>query len=215
MNGAASLVLGPTGLVGRSLSTLLREAGGPLTLLTRRPTGLAGAAVVERLVDFSRLDDVAEHLKADDLYCCLGTTLRKAGSPEAFRAVDLDLPLALCARAAARGVSRLFLVTSSGADAGSRFLYSRVKGELEEAVAKLPFKAVHIARPSLLLGERGESRPAEGLAQAVLPFLSPLIPARYRPIRATTVAKALVALSKTSEAGVHFHESDALASLGA
>lgn len=211
----AALVLGPTGLVGRSLSALLAEAGGPLTLLTRRPTGLAGAGVVERLVDFSRLDDVAAHLKGDDLYCCLGTTLRKAGSPEAFRAVDLDLPLALCDRAAANGVSRLFLVTSGGADAGSRLLYSRVKGELEAAVAKLPFKGVHIARPSLLLGERDESRPAEGLAQAVLPFLSPLIPARYRPIRATTVARALVALSKTVSAGVRIHESDELAALGA
>lgn len=211
----SALVLGPTGLVGRSLSGLLARAGGPLTLLTRRATGLSGAGVVERLVDFSRLDDVAAHLKGDDLYCCLGTTLRKAGSPEAFRAVDYDLPLALCARAAANGVSRLFLVTSSGADAGSRLLYSRVKGEFEAAVARLPFKGVHIARPSLLLGERDESRPAEGLAQAVLPLLSPLIPARYRPIRAETVARALVALSMTEPAGVRIHESDELAALGA
>jgi len=211
----ASLVLGPTGLVGRSLSVLLARGDGPLTLLTRRPTGLAGGAVVERLVDFSRLDDVASHLKGEDLYCCLGTTIRKAGSPEAFRAVDLDLPSALCARAAANGIARLFLVTSSGADADSRLLYSRVKGELEEAVAKLPFKAVHIVRPSLLLGAREESRPAEGFAQAVLPLLSPFIPARYRPIRATTVAKAMLALSRTVPAGVRIHESDELAALGA
>jgi uncharacterized protein YbjT (DUF2867 family) len=184
-----------------------------IIFVTRRRLGLPG--VEEHVVDFSRPAAAAERLAGRDLYCCLGTTLKKAGSPEAFRAVDHDLPLALIKAAAERGFARLFLVSSAGADARSAFLYSRVKGELEAAAAALPFEAVHIARPSLLLGARSESRPAEAFAQALAPWLGPLLPARLRPIRAEAVARALVALADAGLLGVHIHESDELARLGA
>lgn len=209
----ASVVLGATGLVGRAVVSLLIERGGPVVVLTRRPSGLTG--VTERVVDFSRPEAAAEHLAGRDLYCCLGTTLKKAGSAEAFRAVDRDLPLALLRAAVDRGFARLFLVSSAGADARSSFLYNRVKGELEAAASALPFEAVHIARPSLLLGARSESRPAEAFAQALAPYLGPFLPARLRPIRADVVARALLALADAGAAGVHIHESDALARLGA
>lgn len=211
--GAGSVVFGATGLVGRAVAALLAERGGPVVALTRRPVGLAG--VSERVADFSRPGAAVDGLVGRDLYCCLGTTLKKAGSPEAFRAVDHDLPLALLKAAAERGFSRLFLVSSAGADARSAFLYNRVKGELEAAAAALPFEAVHIARPSLLLGARSESRPAEAFAQALAPWLGWLLPARLRPIRAEAVARALLRLADEGPPGVHIHESDELARLGA
>lgn len=209
-----SVVLGATGLVGRAVTGLLLRGPGHVAVLARRPAGLASAGLEEHVVDFTRPDDAGRFLKGDDLYCCLGTTIAKAGSREAFRAVDYGLPLELARRAAANGMKRLFLVTSNGADARSRVFYSRVKGELEAEVCRLPFKAIHILRPSLLLGDRAERRPAEALAQKVLPFLAPLLPARHRPIAGDAVARAMLALSRKDEAGVFIHESDVLASLG-
>lgn len=204
-------VLGATGLVGRAVAGLLAARGRPLTLLARRPCGVTGPSVTERVVDFADPAAVGRLVEPGDLYCCLGTTLKKAGSPAAFRAVDLDMPLALLRAVPDPSRTRLFLVSSAGADARSAFLYSRVKGELEAAAAALPFKAVHIARPSLLLGPRAESRPAEALAQALSPWVSWLLPARLRPIAAETVARALVGLAESGQDGVHIHESDALA----
>jgi uncharacterized protein YbjT (DUF2867 family) len=211
--GAGSVVLGATGLVGRAVAALLAARGGPVVALTRRPVGLPG--VTDRVVDFSRPAAAVDGLVGRDLYCCLGTTLRKAGSPEAFRAVDHDLPFALMTAAAERGFARIFLVSSAGADPRSAFLYNRVKGELEAAASALAFEAVHIARPSLLLGARSESRPAEAFAQALAPYLGPLLPARLRPIRAEAVARALLRLADEGASGVHVHESDALTRLAA
>lgn len=201
-----AVVLGGSGLVGGELLKLL--APGTFRALVRRP--LPGAEVV----DFANLPPGA--LAAPDLYCCLGTTIKKAGGQAAFRAVDLDLPLSLAKRALAEGAKRLFLVTANGSDAGSAVFYNRVKGELEAAVSALPFKAVHILRPSLLLGARGESRPAEAVAQGLAPLLSPLMVGplrRYRPIEAKAVARAMLALAAGAETGVRVHENERLQEL--
>lgn len=149
----------------------------------------------------------------DEAYGCLGTTRKEAGSAADFRAVDLDLAVSF-ARAAKAGGARSFgLVSSAGADAGSAFLYPRVKGEAEAAVAALAFETMVIARPSLLLGARARPRPAEKLGEAALALASPFLvgPLRkYRAISADTVAAALIASVRERFPGKRTLESDAL-----
>jgi uncharacterized protein YbjT (DUF2867 family) len=166
-------------------------------------------------VDFESLDGAGEALAADDAFCCLGTTRAKAGSAEAFRRVDFDAVEEFARAAQAAGAKRFLLVSSSGADARSPFLYPRVKGEAEEAVSRLPFEAVAVLRPSLLLGPRAERRPAERLAQALLGGpLRGLIPARWRPVEAAAVARAMKRWALTGAPGVCRLENEKILALG-
>jgi uncharacterized protein YbjT (DUF2867 family) len=167
---------------------------------------------VERL-----LDEHASAFAGADVFCCVGTTIRAAGSQEAFRRVDHDLPVKAARVASAAGARHFLLVSAAGADAGSRIFYNRVKGETEAEVAALPFAGVALLRPSLLLGDRGESRPAEALAQRLAPLLSPLLAGplrRYRAIHARTVAAAMVRLAKEGVSGSRTMESDQIERLG-
>lgn len=155
--------------------------------------------------------------RADDAFCCLGTTIKTAGSREAFRAVDFDATFAFAQAARAAGAARFFLVSSSGASARSRVFYSRVKGEIEDAVARLPFEAVVLLRPSLLLGERAQARLGERLGEPLLALAAPLLvgPLRkYRAIEAGVVAKAALALAREGGKGRRVVESDELQRLG-
>jgi uncharacterized protein YbjT (DUF2867 family) len=216
----SALVLGATGLVGGHCLDLLLADGAwaKVAALGRRPAAREHPKLEQRTADFERLDEHADAFAADDVFCCLGTTLRAAGSREAFRRVDHDYPLAAARLASARGARHFLLVTALGADPGSRVFYNRVKGEVERAVAALPFAGVALARPSLLLGERAGRRRAEALAQKAAPVLGPLLVGplrRYRAIPAAAVARALVRLAKEGVAGVRVVESDELAALGA
>ena len=143
---------------------------------------------------------------ADDMFIALGTTISVAGSQAAFRAVDLDAVLALARAARAAGVRRLGVVSAMGADAKSQVFYSRVKGEMEQAVSALGFDTVVIARPSLLDGERAAlgqpTRRGEQLALKVMRVLKPLIPRNYRAISDALVAKALVEAVLAGRPGV-------------
>ena len=142
----------------------------------------------------------------DEVYLALGTTIKAAGSQSAFRSVDFDANLAVARASLAAGARRAGLVSAMGADAKSRIFYNRVKGEIEEALAQLPFEGMVIARPSLLVGDReslGQSiRPAERVATAVSRLLGPLVPANYRPVAAACVARALLARVPTARGRV-------------
>lgn len=149
----------------------------------------------------------------DEAYCCLGTTRAKAGSDAAFRAVDLDLTRAFARAAKDAGAKRFGLVSSLGADAGSRYLYLRTKGEAEAAVAALGFDSAVIVRPSFLLGARPELRPAETLAVTAFLFLTPLLMGpfrKYRAVDAAAVANALVGALRGRVPGTIVLESDSL-----
>lgn len=216
-----ALVAGATGLVGRHLVSLLAaDPGVPwIGLPVRRPIDpvalgtSSGQASKLRpvVVDFERLDVHAEIFRVSQVFVCLGTTLKQAGSREAFRRVDLEYALEVARRGLEGGAADLLVVTALGADERSRFFYSRVKGELENAVSALPYRSVALFRPSLLLGEREAPRPAERVAQAVAPLLSPLLPgplARYRPVHAREVAAAMFAVARSPTPGVRIVESD-------
>lgn len=221
MTQRSCLVLGATGLVGGHLLDLLgADAGyGPITALSRRPlpAGRGAGRVTEVLCDLGRPETYADRAKADDVFCCLGTTIKKAGSKEAFRQVDHDYPLAAARTALAAGADQFLIVTAVGADANSTIFYNRVKGEVEAALSALPFPGgVKILRPSMLLGERGESRPLERAGAVFMRatrglFAGPLT--RYRAIEAADVARALVTAARRREPGVQIYEGDRLFAL--
>jgi uncharacterized protein YbjT (DUF2867 family) len=216
-----ALVLGATGLVGsRCVARLLESPDYErVTCLVRRPALATTDTLHERVVDFARLtaDDIEP---ASDLFCAIGSTMKKAGSREAFRRVDLDLPLHVAELAVAAGVKRIALVSSVGADAHSRNFYLRTKGELEEALAKLPLAALHVMRPSLLLGDRTESRPGETLANVFGRATSGLLVGglrRWRPIDVDQVGRAMVAAmtGPDPKPALAIYEYDAIVELAA
>lgn len=204
------LLVGATGLVGRECLRLLLADPDVrrLVVLTRRPLPLEiGAAKLDaHVVDFARLDDHAELFAVDQIICALGTTMRHAGSRERFRAVDYDLVLHIAQLGAARGVRHFLLVSSLGANASSRVFYSRVKGELEDAIRTLPFRSITIVRPSILLGKRGERRVREQIGKRLARFA----PRRYRPVEASVVAERLVHEAQLDAPGIRVIESTEL-----
>lgn len=208
--GIRALLVGATGLVGgHCLGELLYDNDfSAVTVLARRPLEWIPPKLTVHVVDFDHLSDFAEAFNVDVVLCCLGTTHRAAGSPEAFVKVDHIYVAELARLAAARGAQRFVLVSAVGADPNSPVFYNRIKGRAEAAVSELPFKAVHILRPSLLLGQRWEPRAAEDLGKQFAPLWSwflwgPL--GRYRPVPAETVAARMVELAKSDQEGLHIH----------
>jgi uncharacterized protein YbjT (DUF2867 family) len=165
--------------------------------------------------DFEKAEENLRGAQLDDAFCALGTTIKQAGSQDAFRKVDHDYILAFARAAKAAGAKRFLLVSAMGASASSSIFYSRVKGETERDIRALGFETLHIFRPGLLLGERAEKRSGEEIGAALTPFLNPLMigPLRdYRSIRGEAVAGAMrgAALSPALERGAHIHTHDAM-----
>lgn len=206
--GRRVLVAGATGLVGREC--MLRLAADPgvreLTALVRHPPAQPpgpGSKVRFVTADFQQLDGLAADFAVNQVFCALGTTIAKAGSRAEFRRVDLEYPLAIARLSLAGAATHFLLVSALGADPRSLFFYSRIKGELEEAILAMPWRAVTIVRPSLLLGERGEFRLGEELAKG----LGWAVPRQYRPVHARDVAAAMVAASRADRSGKRVIES--------
>lgn len=152
-----------------------------------------------------------EDLRAEDVFCTLGTTIRKAGSPEAFRKVDFTATLQLARVCLARGARTFTVVTSIGADPKSRFFYTRVKGELEQSLRSLGFPSLTILRPSLITGQRPEPRLRETLGEALLLLLRPVLIGpwkKYRAVGAAAIARTMVAAAQSPIPGTKIVESD-------
>lgn len=211
---ADALLAGGTGLIGQALAQ--GWAGpGTLHLLVRRPVPPPSAACRVQVVNFNALPALPPSRWA---FCCLGTTIKVAGSQAGFRAVDFDAVLAFARAAQAAGVQRLAVVSALGADARSRNFYSRVKGEAEAALQGLGFESLVIARPSLLSGDRqalGQpERRGELIGQAIGQRLGRLIPAAWRPIEGAVVARALVRMLADARPGARIVSSAELQVLG-
>lgn len=207
----SAIVAGATGLVGsRLVAVLLADPDyDTIHALVRHPLGITDGKLREHSVDFSRLTDFAWPV-GDDVYCCLGTTIRVAGSQAAFREVDYDYPLAIARGAQAHGAKQFLFVSAMGADARSSVFYSRVKGELEVAIAALEYRAAIAFRPSLLAGDRREKRLGERAALMVMQPLRWLVPRKYRPVTDVAVARAMADYAKRGLAGFHIVPSDAI-----
>src|SRR5229473_6585421 len=210
-----AVVAGGTGLVGTELLKLLDQERryGRITSLVRQETVAAGR-VENRVVSFDDLDR-SELPEVDDAYCCLGTTRRVAGSDDAFRKVDFDYVLAYARAAHRAGAVRFLLVSATGANVESRFLYTRVKGQVEAAVTTLGFHVVGVVRPSFLIGRRAKARGRETAAIVLSRAITPIMVGplrRFRPIEARTVAAGLIHLAFNAPEGVSVLSSEKIAS---
>ena len=198
-----ALLVGATGLVGSFLLKRLiaSPAYSRVIAWVRRPLAATDPKLAVEIVDFDHLEE--HRIDGEDVYCCLGTTIKQAGSQEAFRRVDFAYPVALARRAVEDGVRRLFVVSALGANAHSSVFYSRVKGEMEQAVRACGVPQTYFFRPSLLDGPRKESRVGERIGSLVGSLLGPLL-GKYRPIQADAVAEAmLVVATQDLEAGIY------------
>lgn len=210
-----ALLAGATGLVGSHvLQFLLADTTwSRVVTVGRRTTPQRYDKLEQRVLDLGAIEALGDLPHADDVFCCLGTTIKRAGSQQAFRRVDHDFVVGL-ARASLRvGATQFLLVSAIGADPESRVFYSRIKGEAEAAVRKLPYRAIQILRPSLLLGERAEFRLGERIAMASAPLLQLLLVSRlrrYRPIQARDVARAMVRIAREAPRGPNLFEYDAM-----
>lgn len=190
-----AIVIGSTGLVGSQLvQTLLSSPNyHKIHSFSRRTTGISHSKLHEHLVDFDKIDEWKSEIKGDDLYSCMGTTIKKAGSKEAQYKIDYSYQYEFAKTACEQQVKRYALVSSTGADSSSRFFYLKTKGELEDAVLKLPFEKNCILRPSVLDGQRKEFRFGEKIGIGLMRTLGKLpIIEKYRPTLDKHVAQAMV-----------------------
>ena len=197
--GLKLLLVGATGAVGKEVLRQALAAPGVAELLavTRRPVSKpsgvkSGAHFVNVVVDFAVLPDKPVWCQVDGVVCTLGTTIKVAGSKQAFAAVDLDLPVQIAAMAQAGGATRFALNSSLGALASSPSFYLRTKGECENQIRELGYASLTIVRPSLIDAERENARPGELAGLLAARLFGPLIPRQYRPVTASAIAGALL-----------------------
>lgn len=204
-----ALLAGSTGLIGKQLLQILLDSDryDVVKALTRTQLDITHPKLVVIKVDYARLEDSRSQLQADDVFCCLGTTMAKAKTKKKFREIDFVYPLSLAKIVKETGAKQFMLVSALGADKRSSIYYNHVKGELEEALIPVGFNAVHIFRPSLLLGLREEKRPGEDTAKIVYRIFWFLIPDKYKAIEAVKVAQAMEYYAEREQNGVFIHES--------
>ncbi|HXY77093.1 MAG TPA: NAD-dependent epimerase/dehydratase family protein [Steroidobacteraceae bacterium] len=212
------LLAGASGLVGGyALDALLQSSDvSRVIALSRLPLRREHPRLANRIVQFERIETQLQGTKCDVALSCLGTTLRAAGSEQAFRAVDVGYVLAFARVARAAGARRFEVVSSVGADAASRNFYLRTKGEMEKGLEALGFESLDILQPSMLLGWRRDIRPLELAAAAVMPLVNPFLMGKYLPFRgiaARTVAAALLGAMRSGRRGVQRYEYPGLLAL--
>jgi uncharacterized protein YbjT (DUF2867 family) len=202
-----AILAGATGLVGGEClrQLLVSPRYQRVIVVTRRE--LPAAAPHDKLrqvvVEFDRLGDVRARLRGDHVFCALGTTIRKAGSQARFREVDYEYPLRLAQLTLKGGARHFSIVSALGASRSSPFFYSRVKGEMEQGLRQMDWPSLAILRPSVIAGERAESRPLERISERLLGFA----PATWRPVAARNIAAAMIATALREPPGVTVIES--------
>lgn len=212
------LLAGASGYVGDlALTELLESADiSRVFAVTRRPLGREHPRLANRIVQFEQIESQLKGLTCHAALCSLGTTIRQAGSERAFRQVDIDAVLAFARTAKAAQAQRFVVVSSAGADAGSKNFYLRTKGEMEAALAGIGFQSIDILQPSLLLGWRGEIRPVELLGSVFMPLINPFLTGKresWRAIPARTVAAAMVGVTRSGRRGVQRYTHAAIEAL--
>lgn len=211
-------LLGATGLTGNYLLELLLAdpAFSTVKLLTRRPLEKTNAKLEIKLVDFSDKESIKLALEGTDvIFCCIGTTMQKVkGNKALYRSIDFDIPVHTAQLGKETGCDTFIHMSSIGANSKSNNFYLQLKGETEDALQSVGFRSLYIMRPSVLMGERKEFRLAEKLSAVIMSPLSFLIPAKYRPIKSATVAKAMLHSAKESKDGIFILENKAINAAG-
>ncbi|BDS09760.1 oxidoreductase [Aureispira anguillae] len=210
MSKKTAIIIGASGLVGQELTQQLTvdDRYEKIIALVRKPLDIDHDKIEEVKYDFDWPN--ADLVMGDELFCCLGTTIKAAGSQAAFRKVDYDYVLETAKIALANGTKKMTMISSIGADKNSKVFYSRVKGEIEAALHELDFEACHILRPSLLMGSRNELRMGELVGKFAMTAFSFAIPNKYKGIESKQVAKAMIVAINSEKKGVQILESDDL-----
>ncbi len=205
--GKSALVLGATGVVGRELVRELCESRGydEVWAWARHKIGFCHPKLRAQVIDFEGISDIAPH-KFYEIFCALGTTMKQAGSREAFLRVDVDYVYAAAKWGKAAGVRRFVLVSSLGAKESSLSFYLRAKGRIERRVSELGFDSLQIVRPPLILGERSDARPIERLATAVFKLLPACVLGKFRPLSGASIARAMINAARSDARGVQIYE---------
>lgn len=212
-NNKTAILLGASGLVGGFLLDMLLDCGtyNHVLIFVRKPMGKEHPILTEYVIDFDNLQSYKDLVKGDDLFCCLGTTIKKAGSQAAFRKVDYEYPVTFAEIAEENGIKQYLIITAIGANAQSSVFYTRTKGECENSIKALGLPSVKIFRPSLLTGNRKEFRLGEKLSTYVMKAFSFFMIGKwkkYRPVECRQVAKAMLCSANQESAGVSIFESD-------
>ena len=204
--GKTATIIGATGLIGQFLleGLLNDDHYETVRILVRRPVEITHPKLEKKLVDFTDADSLLVALDGSDVvFCSIGTTNKKVkGDRDAYRKVDYDIPVRIAKLCKETGCEKFILVSSVGANSSSNNFYFKLKGEVEDAIKLIGLKQVHFMRPSMLLGPRKESRPAEKVGQALMRATSFLIPSNYKPIHVRDVAAKMVRLSHENREGV-------------
>jgi nucleoside-diphosphate-sugar epimerase len=205
-----ALILGASGLIGKHLTQKLLTSNfyEKVSVIVRKPLNIIHPKLEQIVIDFDNLD--ASKVNADDIFCCLGTTMKQAGSKDAFYKVDFTYPLNFAKAGLANGAKQFLVVSSMGADKKSMVYYSRVKGEIENALSDLNYPTLIILRPSMLAGERENPRIGEKIGKVVMDFFAPLMPDKYKVIAGEKVAQAMLELAQKNFKNKAIFESDSL-----
>lgn len=213
-----AIVIGATGLTGSCLvTTLLSDPAFSLVkAVGRKPLPLEHPRLQNITLSFTDTAALQEALHGDLLFCCIGTTIKKAGSKKAFTEVDLDIPLHCAELAKRNGVKQFLLISAIGANAAARNFYLRTKGQVEQGVARSGFESIHIFRPSFILGEREEFRLGEQIGKGLMAITTFLLQGKlkkYRGIEANVIADAMRKIALQHVKGTHIYESDEIQSI--
>lgn len=213
MNEQTAVIIGASGLTGSNLLDLMLQDDhfGTVRVLVRKRLSLDHPKLQQEIVDFNNLDDYTNKLgNGDSIFCCVGTTQKKVkGDKAAYEKIDHDIPINAARIGVEKGYKKFVVISSVGADPSSGNFYLRLKGKTENDIKQFPFDTISILRPSMLLGKRKESRPAEKIGQILMQafsftFIGSL--KKYHPIKAKDVARAMIAESKQSHSGVQILE---------
>lgn len=205
-----ALVVGASGLIGKHLTQklLASQYYNKVTIIVRKELTIEHQKLEQLVMDFDKID--TSKIIADDIFCCLGTTMKQAGSKEAFYNVDFTYPLNFAKAGLANGTKQFLIITAMGADEKSWIYYNRVKGEIEKALSDLRYPTLIILRPSMLAGERENPRLGEKIGKAVMDFFAPLIPDNYKVIAGEKVAQAMLELAQKGIKNKDIYESGSL-----
>ena len=217
MNKTA-ILLGSSGLVGNQLLTLLLNCPTytQVILFNRKPSLVKHPKIKEFVVDFNNLENHKNEIKADAIFSCLGSTKSKTPNLADYRKVDFDIPLFFAEEGSKNGAQQYHLISSLGADAQAKNFYTKLKGEVEEALKKCAIPGIYIYQPSFLIGNRLEKRVLEKLVLGFVKILSPFLIGKlkkFKGIEASILAKAMLNTSLKSELGIHTYTSDIIKTL--
>jgi uncharacterized protein YbjT (DUF2867 family) len=201
-----SIIVGSTGLVGGNVIKVLSNKKQRAIALTRRSIPNLPPNITEMIIDFDAFEKNGSLPSCNNVFICLGTTIKTAGSKENFRKVDIDYCLSIARKAKESGAETLSLISSIGANSSSKNFYLRTKGELEESIQRIGFSTVNIFRPSFLVGERSEKRLAEKIAINLAKIMDLFLigtASKYRSVKAESLAKTMV-LKADNKSGVNY-----------